>query len=117
MVKADCFRFRLKAGALPKFISHQLNSGAKADAGMLSTGTTRSRIPLSSMGRRCIALPSPQEQEAIVSFVETTKAQLDQLMEEARQGISLLLERRTVLISAAVTGQIDVRGLASEAAA
>ena len=117
MVKADCFRFRLKAGALPKFISHQLNSGAKADAGMLSTGTTRSRIPLSSMGRRSIALPSPQEQEEIVSFVETTKAQLDRLMEEARQGSLLLLERRTALISAAVTGQIDVRDHAPEAAA
>ncbi len=33
---------------------------------------------------------------------------------EAQQAISLLQERRSALISAAVTGQIDVRGLVAE---
>ena len=36
---------------------------------------------------------------------------------EARQAVSLLQERRSALISAAVTGQIDVRGLVPEAVA
>jgi type I restriction enzyme S subunit len=33
---------------------------------------------------------------------------------ESQRAISLLQERRSALISAAVTGQIDVRGLVSE---
>ena len=44
---------------------------------------------------------------------ETTK--LDTLMAEARTAITLLQERRTALISAAVTGQIDVRGAPEQA--
>ncbi len=40
---------------------------------------------------------------------------MDELVAEARTAISLLLERRTALISAAVTGQIDVRNLAPAA--
>ena len=40
-------------------------------------------------------------------------AKLDALTAEAERGIELLQERRTALISAAVTGQIDVRELAS----
>src|SRR5438552_2778431 len=48
MVKADCFRFRLNLDqAIPEFVATQLTAGAAADAGMLSSGSTRSRIPLS----------------------------------------------------------------------
>ncbi|MDH4406653.1 MAG: hypothetical protein QE276_11690 [Cyanobium sp. D14.bin.5] len=36
---------------------------------------------------------------------------------KASEAIALLKERRSALISAAVTGQIDVRGLVSEAEA
>jgi len=36
---------------------------------------------------------------------------VDFLMSEAEQGIDLLQQRRAALISAAVTGKIDVRGL------
>ena len=36
-------------------------------------------------------------------------------MTEARTAITLLQERRTALISAAVTGQIDVRGAPEQA--
>ena len=38
-------------------------------------------------------------------------AKFDTLTAEAQRGISLLKERRTALISAAVTGKIDVRGM------
>jgi type I restriction enzyme, S subunit len=43
--------------------------------------------------------------------------QLDALTAEAERGIELLQERRIALISAAVTGKIDVRGLAESEAA
>lgn len=113
LVKADCFRFRLDPeAAIPEFIAWQLSAGASYDAGMLSTGTTRSRIPLSVMASRKIALPPLEEQKEIVEFIASQNAMFDSVKAEAESAIALLRERRAALISAAVTGKIDVRGLA-----
>ncbi|MDP3664684.1 MAG: restriction endonuclease subunit S [Nitrosomonas sp.] len=57
--------------------------------------------------------PSFVEQHSIVTFLDNETAKLDTLTTEAKTAITLLQERRTVLISAAVTGKIDVRGLVS----
>jgi type I restriction enzyme S subunit len=56
-----------------------------------------------------VPLPPVAEQTAIVAFLETETAKFDTLTAEAQRAIDLLQERRTALISAAVTGQIDVR--------
>ena len=56
-----------------------------------------------------IAMPPLDEQREITSFLETELAKFDTLTAEAQRAIDLLQERRTALISAAVTGQIDVR--------
>ncbi|MEI2812295.1 MAG: hypothetical protein V9E91_00325 [Burkholderiaceae bacterium] len=53
------------------------------------------------------------EQAAIAAFLDQETAKLDTLTTEAKTAITLLQERRTALISAAVTGKIDVRGLVS----
>ncbi len=44
--------------------------------------------------------------------IKNWNAELDALTAEAQRAIDLLQERRTALISAAVTGKIDVRGVA-----
>ena len=64
-----------------------------------------------------VPVPPKSEQNDILSrlFTETTK--LDDLTTEARHTIDLLKERRSALISAAVTGKIDVRGLVNKEAA
>jgi type I restriction enzyme S subunit len=59
-----------------------------------------------------IAVPPRKEQDEIVGFIERQTTKLDQLTSEAEAAIALLHERRSALISAAVTGKIDVRGLA-----
>lgn len=111
LVKADCFRFRLNTErAVPYFVAWQLSSGAAYDAGVLSTGTTRSRIPLSVMASRKVALPPHSEQEVIAKFIASENEKLDTLTAEASYAVALLRERRSALIAAAVTGQIDVRG-------
>jgi len=46
----------------------------------------------------------------IVAAVKKLRAQFNFLSKEAVEGIKLLQERRSALISAAVTGKIDVRG-------
>ncbi|GLT23542.1 type I restriction-modification protein subunit S [Zoogloea oryzae] len=110
LVKADCFRFRLDTErAIPEFVAWQLSTGAAHDAGAMATGTTRSRIPLSIMSSRKLALPPSEEQAAITAFIARETAKLDALKTESERAIALLKERRTALISAAVTGKIDVR--------
>jgi type I restriction enzyme S subunit len=113
LVKADCFRFRLDGSvAAAAFVAAQLNVSAVADAGRLANGSTRSRIPLSVMATRVITLPPLAEQVEIITFIERERAAIDELVGEAAATIALLQERRTALISAAVTGKIDVRHLA-----
>ncbi len=51
-----------------------------------------------------------------ISLIRTT-GQFDALLFEAERAIDLLQERRTALISAAVTGKIDVREFANVEAA
>lgn len=112
LVKADCFRFRLDTErAVPEFVAWQLSAGAGYDAGVLATGTTRSRIPLSIMSSRKLGLPPVEEQTVIAAFIARENAKLDSLKAESERAIALLKERRSALIAAAVTGQIDVRSL------
>lgn len=64
-----------------------------------------------------IAVPPFGEQQEIMSAVKGQLSRLDGLVAEAERGIAMLLERRSALISAAVTGKIDVRQFkATEAA-
>ncbi len=56
-----------------------------------------------------IPLPPLTEQAEIIAFVEAENSKLDALSDKANRVIDLLKERRTALISAAITGKIDVR--------
>lgn len=116
MVKADCFRFRLEhTRVVPHFIAMQLTAGASYDAGMLSSGSTRSRISLSISATRKIAIPPISEQREIVHWLEDQICCFDLLRDEAESAVILLRERRAALISAAITGKIDVRGAVTTA--
>ncbi len=53
--------------------------------------------------------PAADEQRAIVDYLETIVQKLDKIQAQTISSIALLQERRTALITAAVTGQIDVR--------
>ena len=57
-----------------------------------------------------LPLPPVEEQLHICKHLGIRLKEFDTLTAEAQRAINLLQERRTVLISAAVTGQIDVRG-------
>ncbi|MEP3632385.1 MAG: restriction endonuclease subunit S [Shimia thalassica] len=56
-----------------------------------------------------LTVPPHQEQQKIVVHVATKKRHFSALTQQAQSAITLLKERRTALISAAVTGKIDVR--------
>lgn len=57
-------------------------------------------------------VPPKVEQKQIADYLDAQTAKIDTLIAKARQAIELMKERRTALISAAVTGKIDVRGMA-----
>lgn len=61
--------------------------------------------------------PPPDEQVLIADFLDQRTHLFDVLEDKVRKAIQLLQERRSALISAAVTGQIDVRGLVEMEAA
>lgn len=61
-----------------------------------------------------IGLPNLEEQREIVAMIDRAKIQLDTLTATVEAAISLLKERRAALISAAVTGKIDVRHLSAK---
>jgi type I restriction enzyme S subunit len=58
-----------------------------------------------------IKIPAPalEEQQKIAQFLDHETAKIDTLIEKSNSAIELMQERRTALISAAVTGKIDVR--------
>jgi type I restriction enzyme S subunit len=57
-----------------------------------------------------IPVPPKAEQAEVKTFLDVETAKLDTLTAEAQRAMDLLKERRSALISAAVTGKIDVRG-------
>lgn len=66
-------------------------------------------ITKSSINSFRFALPPFEEQASIAQAIEKKLSTLDRLIQRSVSGIDLLQERRTALISAAVTGKIDVR--------
>lgn len=58
--------------------------------------------------RFVVLLPSLSEQRVIVTYLESETAKIDTLIEKARRAIELMKEHRSALITAVVTGQIDV---------
>ena len=86
-----------------------------ADQGVFVAGgneTTIEHLPAEKLRRYRFVFPPATEQLAIAAFLDAELAKLDALTAEAQRAIDLLQERRTALISAAVTGQIDVRNAA-----
>lgn len=58
-----------------------------------------------------LPVPPPGEQEAIADFLDRETAKIDQMVAKVDTMIERLQEYRTALITAAVTGKIDVRGV------
>jgi type I restriction enzyme S subunit len=66
-------------------------------------------ITKSSIAAFLFALPPMNEQNLIVKFVDCKLIIFNKLIDRAESAIDIFQERRTALISAAVTGKIDVR--------
>jgi type I restriction enzyme S subunit len=76
----------------------------------LMIGSTFKRINVEEIRSLSVPMPPAAEQARIAVFLQDETSRMDALTAEAQRAIELLRERRSALISAAVTGQIDVRG-------
>ena len=104
--------FKLKKDrVLPRFILHSLYSGLADDfIKQLSQGSTVVHFNMADIRNIPLFEPSLEEQQEIIEYLSKLLNKFDDLTYSAEQAIQLMQERRTALISAAVTGKIDVRG-------
>jgi type I restriction enzyme S subunit len=79
-----------------------------------TTGVSVPHISTKQIDSFVVPIPSLEEQNAALVFLAEELDGTRRLIQEAEKSIELLQERRSALISAAVTGQIDVRGLVKE---
>src|SRR5680860_243543 len=77
---------------------------------LLSNATTIEVIYSESLKSVRLPLPPASEQQAILTYVTREAERHDALISKVQDSIDVLREHRTTLISAAVTGKIDVRG-------
>lgn len=70
---------------------------------------TQLNLNTDTVGSIVIGIPSIEEQTAIATYLDRETARIDKLVEKVDAAITRLQEYRTALITAAVTGKIDVR--------
>jgi len=101
-----------------KYLFYILNScRVRAEISVSSTGAKVKHTSPARILSVKIFLPPLSEQRQICSHLDEKTAEIDALEAATERTIELLQERRAALISAAVTGQIDVRAIADRAAA
>jgi type I restriction enzyme S subunit len=107
-------RLRVQKNFDPLYFSYLLNtSGILGEARSLAfVAIGQCNLNPTRYGLLRVAIPPCDDQKCIASFLSLATGKLDELTKEAQHTIDLLKERRAALISAAVTGKIDVRGLA-----
>jgi type I restriction enzyme S subunit len=70
--------------------------------------TAQPALSLGELNNLPMLIPPLKEQQLIVEYLEVVLNKFQALINEANNAIELLIERRSALILAAVTGQIDV---------
>jgi len=110
LCSADMYPLRPHSGLTPTFLFWLiLSEQFSALAELESQRVAMPKINRESLKAVMLAVPPVEEQNTINAFIEAETVKFDTLTAEAQRAIDLLQERRTALISAAVTGQIDVR--------
>lgn len=93
---------------VPEYLLLRLRSMSQ-ELESLTTGATLKTIGMPEVRTLVTPLPPLDEQYAIIRWSNSQMVRIDALITEAKRAIELLQERRAALISAAVTGKIDVR--------
>jgi type I restriction enzyme S subunit len=81
----------------------------------LVTGAAQPKLTSDRLSSIRIPLPAPPEQRAIADFLDCETAKIDRMIAKVEEAVERLEEYRSALITAAVTGKIDVRRAARPA--
>ena len=96
------------------FLSYFLNSSFGYDElKRIQTGALHPHLNCGLVRDVRFPLPPLTEQRAIANYLACETAKVDQMIAKVAAAIERLQEYRTALITAAVTGKIDVRGIAA----
>ncbi len=105
----DVCLIRTKIGS--RFMYFQLTAQLiRKQIDALLVGATIRRANVEEIRGLIVVYPPETEQVAIVEFLDRETTKIDALIAKSEQAITLQKEHRAALISAAVTGKIDVRG-------
>lgn len=103
-------RIRSSKGNSNRFLYYFiLNTKEAGFIDIICNKATIAHFTAEKVGILPIVLPPIAEQQAITTFLDRENAKIDALIEKSRRSIELMKEHRSALISAAVTGKIDVR--------
>jgi type I restriction enzyme S subunit len=112
--RSQCFTLlisTLKANHHPEYFSFVLNSSSsRAYFEVEGWGSAQLNISVPILQYLPVPVPPAEEQANIIEYLRSRLVSLDDTIIRIRDGVARLQEYRTALISAAVTGQIDVRG-------
>ncbi|CAM0753816.1 MULTISPECIES: restriction endonuclease subunit S [Acinetobacter calcoaceticus/baumannii complex] len=110
LCSADMYPMNACNGLTNDFLYHFILSDSFTKAVILdSDRVAMPKINRESLNEYRLPIPPVDEQVKILKYIEISSRKLDELEQKALQAIQLMQERRTALISAAVTGKIDVR--------
>jgi type I restriction enzyme S subunit len=111
IVTQDVIRLRVdKSSVSASYVAYFLNSFAgRGLIDQISIESTRVRVSLGDYKSSLCVVPPLPEQAAIAEFLDRETAKLDALVAKVKAAVERLQEYRTALITAAVTGKIDVR--------
>lgn len=115
MLSDKTFRFHPSSRTSARYLYWMLNSrGYRAQVATMVSGAEgmANNLPMSTLRSFVFALPPLDEQRRIVEYLEEQTARIDEAIATAREGIMLAKERRAALISAAVTGKLDLSEVA-----
>ena len=104
-------RLTARDGVEPEWLNYLLNSrGLLGMArGMALLSVNQANLNPTKYQQIVVPLPGFSEQQTIAGFARRETARIDALIAKVKNAVDHLKEFRTALISAAVTGKIDVR--------
>ena len=112
IMDSDTIRVRTRSDLSSVFLAKLMHDALyiEVQIDLNRRGAILPGLNTSVVGNLLLAVPPPQEQFDILADLADKTGRLDQIADNLFDQLSLLRERRTALISAAVTGKIDVRG-------
>lgn len=106
------FRLRIKESSSAAYLEKYLNSTLyrqQVRTAISGAEGLANNLPSGALRRFLVPTPPIAEQLAVVEYLDRETSEIDAAIVDAKESIELSKERRSALISAAVTGKIDVR--------